>query len=385
MIVGALNEPYPGESRVAITPESAEKLIKNDIDVLVESEAGNDAGYPDKSYQEQNVEITDRKEIIDRSDVLFQVRGMASDPDHAEELLTEAPSGQLQVGMMEPYDADSYVETASEQNLSIVALELMPRISRAQSMDVLSSQANIGGYKAAIVGAEHLPKMLPMMMTAAGTVRPANVFVIGAGVAGLQAIATAKRLGANVEAYDIRLEVKEQVESLGADFVELDLETEQTEGDEEGYAQEMDEEFYAEQRKRLTEVLDYTDIVITTANIPGKPAPELINEEMVKGMRPESVIVDLAAVNGGNCDLTEADETVKKHGVTIMGPTNLPATVPYHASQLYASNLRSFLEDFTVDGELTLDLDDEIIDSTLLTHEGHVRNPHKSNSTEKGE
>lgn len=385
MIVGALKESFPGETRVAITPDSAEKLMKNEIDILLESGAGKQAGFPDDVYEETGVEIAGHKKILKQADVLLQVRGMASDPDHAEELLRSVPEGQVQVGMMEPYQADPYVEIATEENLSVVALELMPRISRAQSMDVLSSQANIGGYKAALIGAEQLPKMLPMMMTAAGTVSPANVFVIGAGVAGLQAIATAKRLGANVEGYDIRLEVKEQVESLGADFVELDLETEKTEGDEEGYAQEMDEEFYAEQRKRLKEVLEYTDIVITTANIPGRPAPELINEEMVEGMDPGSVIIDLAAVNGGNCELTEAAKTVEKHGVTIQGPTNLPATVPYHASQLYATNLRSFLDEFTEDGKLHLDTDDEIIDSTLLTHEGIARNPHKTDSSDGGE
>lgn len=381
MIVGALNESFPGETRVAITPISAKALSKLDLQVLVEHGAGEQAGCEDEFYRGAGAELTTRDEVFERSDILLMVRGMAANPEGWEEDFNQTSPGQVIIGQMDPYNSDNHLEAAARRELSVVSLELIPRISRAQSMDALTSQANIGGYKAAILAAERLPKILPMMMTAAGTVRPASVFVIGAGVAGLQAIATAQRLGAQVEGYDIRLEVKEQVESLGADFVELDLETEEAEG-EEGYAREMDEEFYAQQRERLTEVLNYTDIAITTANIPGKPAPELISEEMVEVMPSGSVIVDLAAANGGNCELTVPDEEIRKQGVTILGPTNLPATVPHHASQLYASNLKSFLSEFTEDGTLALDREDEIVDSTLLTHEGEVLAPHRSEEPE---
>jgi NAD(P) transhydrogenase subunit alpha len=245
-------------------------------------------------------------------------------------------------------------------------------------MDVLSSMASVGGYKAALVAAERLPKLFPLEMTAAGTVQPAEVFVIGAGVAGLKAISTAERLGASVRGYDIRLEVKQEVESLGADFVELDLETEGS-GDDEGYAVEMGEEFYEQQRKELGRVVPESDVVITTAAIPGAPAPELVSEGMIADMDDGSVVVDLAAADGGNCDPTVADETITYEGVTVFGPTNLPATVPKTASQLFANNLYNFLDHLLADGELVIDTEDEIIDSTLLTHDGTIRRPHEEN------
>jgi len=242
-------------------------------------------------------------------------------------------------------------------------------------MDVLSSMASLGGYKAALLAANELPKMVPLEMTAAGTIRPAEVFVIGAGVAGLKAIATAERLGASVRAYDIRLEVKREVESLGADFVELDLETKGT-GDEEGYATEMGEEFLEQQRKELTRVVADSDIVITTAAIPGRPAPELVSEEMIENMDKSSVIVDLSAESGGNCEPTVADERIEHGGVTILGPTDLPSTIAHTASDQFANNLLNFLENMTEDGTLTIDTTDEIVDSTLLVHDGKIRNPH---------
>jgi NAD(P) transhydrogenase subunit alpha len=248
-------------------------------------------------------------------------------------------------------------------------------------MDALSSQASLGGYKACLLAATDLPKMFPMEMTAAGTIRPADVFVIGAGVAGLKAIATAERLGASVRAYDIRLEVKQEVESLGAEFVELDLETEGS-GDDEGYAQEMDEEFYAEQRKQMEEVVPDSDVVITTAAIPGAPAPELVTAEMVADMAPGSVIVDLAAESGGNCEPTVAGETVEHAGVTVHGPTNLPSRISHTASQQFANNVYNFLENLLSEGELDFDFEDEIIDSTLLTHDGTVRAPHRDDGSE---
>ncbi len=368
---------------MAITPETAETLSERDVDVLIESGAGEGAWYSDSEYQEAGCRIVEeRADVLAELDVLFQVRGLAADRDGWTRDLEHLQAGQTLVGLMHPYDAEDEIKQAAERNVRVLALDLLPRISRAQSMDALTSQSNIGGYMSVIQAANALPKLFPMMMTAAGTVKPVNVFVIGAGVAGLQAIATARRLGARVEAYDIRLEVKEQVESLGADFVELDLETKDAEG-ETGYAREMDETFYARQRERLTEVTSYTDVVITTANIPGRPAPELLSEEMVEQMNPGSVIVDLAAPNGGNCELTETGDTVQKHGVTISGPTNLPADVPKTASDLYARNMVSFLTEFTQDGEFTLDRDDEIIASSLLTAEGDVLNPHLDSEDQK--
>jgi NAD(P) transhydrogenase subunit alpha len=248
-------------------------------------------------------------------------------------------------------------------------------------MDVLSSMASIGGYKAVLVAAERLPQLFPLEMTAAGTVRPADVFVIGAGVAGLKAVATAERLGASVKAYDIRLEVKQEVESLGADFVELDLETEGS-GDDEGYAIEMGEEFYRQQRKELGRVVPESDVVITTAAIPGAPAPELVTTEMIEEMAAGSVVVDLSASTGGNCEPTVADETVEIDGVTVLGPTNLPSTVSHTASQLFANNLHNFLDLLVEDGELDVDLDDEVIASTLLTHDGEIRRPHEDDGAD---
>jgi NAD(P) transhydrogenase subunit alpha len=318
--------------------------------------------------------VDDRDDVFERADVICQIRGLAA---NADEPMDPYREGQIVVGTLGPYDLEeeSYDELA-DRRVSAFALELMPRISRAQSMDVLSSMASIGGYKAALVAAEQLPKLFPLEMTAAGTVRPAEVFVIGAGVAGLKAIATAERMGASVKGYDIRLEVKQEVESLGADFVELDLETEGS-GDDEGYAVEMGEEFYEQQRKELGRVVPESDVVITTAAIPGAPAPELVSSEMIAEMDDGSVIVDLSAPTGGNCEPTVAGETIEYEGVTVFGPTNLPATVSHTASQLFANNLYNFLEHLIEDGEVVVDTDDEIVDSTLLTHDGTIRRPHE--------
>jgi len=282
--------------------------------------------------------------------------------------------GQAVVAFLEPLSAAESVKKLAERRLKAFAMELMPRITRAQSMDALSSLATVAGYKAVLLAADHLPRMFPMMMTAAGTVSPARVFVIGAGVAGLQAIATARRLGAVVSAYDVRPAVKEQVESLGGKFVELELETVESE-DKGGYAKAMDEEFYRKQREMMTRVVAENHVVITTAAVPGKKAPVLITEEMVKGMTPGSVIVDLAAERGGNCELTRAGETALSHGVTIIGPINLPATVPYHSSQMYSKNISTFLLHLVKEGELVIDLSDEITRETLLTLDGEVLNP----------
>jgi NAD(P) transhydrogenase subunit alpha len=380
MIVGVPGETAADETRVAITPPVAKKLVGQDLTVHVASGAGEGSDWSDADYRDVGCEVVDDREtVFERADVICQVRGLAA---NADEPMDPYRDGQIVIGTLSPYDLgdETYDELAARE-VSAFALELMPRISRAQSMDVLSSMASIGGYKAALVAAEQLPKLFPLEMTAAGTVRPAEVFVIGAGVAGLKAIATAERLGASVKGYDIRLEVKQEVESLGAEFVELDLETEGS-GDDEGYAVEMGEEFYEQQRKELGRVVPESDVVITTAAIPGAPAPELVSTEMIEGMDEGSVIVDLSAPTGGNCEPTVAGETVEHEGVTIYGPTNLPATVAHTASQLFANNLYNFLDHLLDEGELVLDTDDEIVDSTLLTHDGRIRRPHEGGGDE---
>jgi NAD(P) transhydrogenase subunit alpha len=374
MIVGVPGETESDESRVALVPPVAETLVNDGHDVLVAAGAGHSSDWTDQAYEEVGCTVVDdRDDVFERADIIFQVRALgaadATDIDRYRE-------NQVVVGLLGPYEIDDQtLETLAERNVSTFALELMPRISRAQSMDALSSMASLGGYKAALVAAEELPKMFPLEMTAAGTIRPAEVFVIGAGVAGLKAIATAERLGASVRAYDIRLEVKREVESLGADFVELDLETEGS-GDDEGYAVEMGEEFYEQQRKQLTRVVAESDVVITTAAIPGAPAPELVTTEMIENMDAGSVVIDLSAESGGNCEPTRAGERVTHDGVTVLGPTDLPSTVTHTASEQLANNMYNFLDNMLEDGALDIDTTDEIIDSTLLTHDGEIRNPH---------
>ena len=369
VIVGVPAETDPDETRVALVPPVAADLVNEGFDVCVRSGAGDAADWSDEAYREAGCTVVaDQADVFERSDLVVRVNGLGGT---AAADLDSYRSGQTVVGLLGPYDLDDELEVLADRGVTAFALELMPRISRAQSMDALSSMSSIGGYKSTIVAAERLPKMFPLQMTAAGTVQPAEVFVIGAGVAGLQAIATAERLGASVRAYDIRLEAREEVQSLGADFVELDLETEGS-GDDEGYAREMDEEFYRQQRKELTRVVGESDVVITTAAIPGKPAPELVTEEMVAGMEPGSVIVDLSAATGGNCELTVPDETIDHDGVEIYGPTNLPATVAHHASQLYSNNVYNFIQNM-FDDERRLETDDEVVESTMLTHDGAVQ------------
>lgn len=381
VIVGVPTETDPDEARVALVPPVAAELIEEGLEVCVQSGAGSRADWSDADYREAGCEILeDRETVFERADIVVHVSGLGATADDDLALYRE---DQIVVGLLGPYDLDGELEELADRGTTAFALELMPRISRAQSMDALSSMSSIGGYRSAIVAAERLPKMFPLQMTAAGTVQPAEVFVIGAGVAGLQAIATAERLGASVRAYDIRLEVREEVQSLGADFVELDLETEGS-GDDEGYAREMDEEFLRQQRKELTRVVGESDVVITTAAIPGKPAPELVTEEMVDGMDPGSVIVDLSAATGGNCELTVPDETIDHDGVEIYGPTNLPATVTHHASQLYSNNVRNFIQNMFEEESRTPDLDDEIVDSTMLTHDGEIRWIHPAERDEGG-
>lgn len=372
MIVGIVRELFPGEQRVALVPGDLPALRKLGLEVVIEAGAGVAAGFPDGLYVERGAKVLpDRAAVFAEATVLAQVRAAGADLTHAAADLKILRSGQVLIAMLEPLWEPQSVAALADRGVSALALELVPRISRAQSMDVLSSMATIAGYKAVLLAASYLPRIFPMLMTAAGTLTPARAFVIGAGVAGLQAAATAKRLGARVEAYDVRPVVKEQVESVGASFVELPIAAEGAE-DKGGYARALGDDFYRRQRELMAKVVARNDLVITTAAIPGKPAPVLITAEMVADMHPGSVIVDLAAERGGNCELSKPDETVVANGVTILGPTNLAATVPNHASQLYSRNLLNLLGLMVKDRQLQLESGDEVIAGTLVTHKGAV-------------
>ena len=374
MIVGVPIETYPAERRVALVPLVAADLAKAGLEVVVQPGAGEKAGFPDADYQKVKARlVSDRTQLFSLADVILQVNFLDAHPGAGDdlELLRQ---GQIVLGLLNPFGAPQTAQKLAQRGVTAFALELLPRIGRAQPMDALTSMATIAGYKAVLVAAVELNKMYPLMMTAAGTIRPSRVFVIGVGVAGLQAIATAHRLGALVQAYDVRSAVKEQVESLGAKFVELELNTEGSEGSG-GYAEAMDEEFYRRQREMMARVVAKSDVVITTAAVAGRKAPMLITEEAVQGMHPGSVIVDLAAEGGGNCELTRPGERVEYNGVTILGPTDLPSTVAHHASQMYSKNVSAFLHNLVKEGQLDLNLEDEIIRDTLLTHQGEVINP----------
>ena len=375
MIVGVAVERYPNENRVALVPALIPDLVKAGLEVLVEAGAGEKAGFLDDAYKENGARlVADRTELFSSADILFLVHGLQVDAEAGADDMKLLRSGQIMVGLLNPLGAPEAVRQLADKDITAFALELLPRIARSQPMDALSSMATVAGYKAVLLAAGALNKLYPMMITAAGTITPARVLIVGAGVAGLQAIATSKRLGAVVRAYDVRPAVKEQVESLGAKFVELELETEEAETSG-GYAQAMGEEFYRRQREMMKRVVVESDVVITTAAIPGKKSPILITEDMVKGMEPGSVIVDLAAEGGGNCELTKPGETINAHGVIIMGPENVASTIPYHASQMYSKNLTAFLKNMMDDGELQLDLEDQIIRDSLITHKGEVVNP----------
>ena len=375
MIVGVPAESFPQEHRVALVPAVVPTLLKAGLEVLVQQGAGEQAGFSDDAYQEQGARLVpDRTQLYSSADVILKVHGFNADAEADQDELKLIRSGQVLLGLLNPLGAWQTVEQLAAKEMTAFALEFVPRISRAQSMDALTSMAMIAGYKAALLAADTLKKMYPMMMTAAGTITPARVFVVGAGVAGLGAIATSHRLGAVVRAYDVRPAVREEVESLGARFVEMELETQEAEGPG-GYARVMDEEFYRRQRELMTQVVSESDVVITTALVAGSKAPMLITEKAVQGMSPGSVIIDLAAEGGGNCELTRAGERLEAYGVTIMGPTNLPSTIPYHASQLYAKNVTAFLQNLVRDGEIHLNTEDPIIRETLLTHQGKVVHP----------
>ena len=373
-VLGAPKETLPGERRVALVPSVLSPLIKGGVTVQIEAGAGAASGYPDKEYADKGVVIVpDRRTLFAQADVVAQVNSYSANPDAGRGDLMLFKKGQVLIGMADPLIAFQKVKEMADRGVTAFGLELVPRITRAQSMDILSSMATIAGYKAVLLAADALPRMFPLLTTAAGTITPAHVFIVGVGVAGLQAIATARKLGAVVEAYDVRPAVKEQVQSVGAKFVELPLETGQAE-DKGGYAKAQDESFYQRQREMMARVVAANDVVITTAVVPGKKAPVLITADMVRGMAPGSVVVDLAAERGGNCELTRADEVVVEKGVTILGPTNLPSTVPYHASQMYAKNITTFLLHLTKDGAVNVDLSDEITRETLIARGGEVVN-----------
>jgi NAD(P) transhydrogenase subunit alpha len=363
MIVSALKETVPGERRVALVPDLVPKLRQAGAEVVVQAGAGAAAGFPDTSYQEKGARL--EPEVLATADVLLTVQPPAADA------IARVKEGATLIGFLQPYTNAAGIQALAARRITAFAMELMPRITRAQPMDALSAMSTVAGYKAVLIAANHLPKFFPLLMTAAGTVTPARVFIIGAGVAGLQAIGTARRLGAVVEAYDTRPVVREQVESLGAKFVEFGLETKDAQ-EKTGYAKAQSEEFYRRQGELMAGCVAAADVVITTALIPGKRAPILITEDMVRGMRPGSVIVDLAAEQGGNCALTEPGREVVQHGVVVAGPVNLPSTVPYHASQMYARTVTSYLMHLLKDGTVHFDLNDELTRGPLVTHQGQV-------------
>lgn len=368
MRIAVPKETVSGETRVAATPETVKKLASTGNEVVVQSGAGEAAGHPDSQYTEAGATITpDYAATVSGADAVVKVQKPTS------EELAQLPEGSIFIGYLDPLTDDATAQALAARRINAFAMESIPRTTRAQSMDSLSSQATVSGYKAVLIAADEAPKFLPMLTTAAGTVRPAKVFVIGAGVAGLQAIATARRLGAIVHGFDVRPAVKEQVESLGAKFVEIDLGTDDAETSG-GYAKELTDEQKAKQTELMSETVIESDIVITTAAIPGRQAPQLIPEDVVNKMAPGSVIIDLAAETGGNCALTQVGETVNHNGVKVIGPKNLPATMPLHASQLYAKNVSNLLELMIgEEGAVNVDFSDEIVDGACLTSGGKLK------------
>jgi NAD(P) transhydrogenase subunit alpha len=374
LIVGVPKEIFPGERRVALVPSVIPNLAKAGLEVVLEAGAGRAAGYPDAAYSEKGARLVpERAAVFAEADVILQVLCYGSNDQTGKADLPLFRKGQVLIGFLRPLGSLDVILEIAAAGVTSFAVELIPRTTRAQSMDALSSMGTVCGYKAALIAADRLPKLFPMLTTAAGTITPARVLVIGAGVAGLQAIATARRLGAVVSAYDLRPAAKEQVQSLGGRFVELPIETKDAQ-DASGYARPQDDAFYARQRELLGKVVAEQDVAIMAAVIPGKKSPVLVTREMVYAMAPGSVLVDLAAERGGNCELTRPGEIIVDHDVTIDGQINLASTVPYHASQMYARNLTAFLIHLIKDRQLQVDSSDEIIRETLLTHRGEVVN-----------
>src|SRR5258705_730476 len=375
MIVGVPRESYPGERRVALVPTVLPHLAKAGLEVVIEAGAGVQAGFHDSEYAAKGARVLgDRSEVFRAADIVVQVLCYGSNDQTGRADVPYFRSGQVLIGFLRPFGSLETVREIAATGVTSFSVEFMPRTTRAQSMDALSSMGTICGYKAALLAADALPKIFPMLTTAAGTITPARVLVIGAGVAGLQALATARRLGAVVSAYDLRPAAKEQVQSLGGRFVELPIEAKDAQ-DAGGYAKAQDEEFYRRQRELLAKVVAESDVVITAAVVPGKKSPVLVTREMVAGMAPGSGIVVLAAERGGNCEYTQAGKKIVEHGVTIVGYFNLATDVPYHASQMYAKNITAFLTYMVKDGKLQFNLEDEIIQSTLVTQGGEVVNP----------
>ena len=365
MRVGVPKETAVGEQRVALVPEVVGKLKAKGLEILVQSGAGASALLPDEAFVDAGAQLTDDVAEVWRSDVVVTI----APPTPAD--VARLGAGSLLIGFLAPLTNPAGTRALADAKATALAMEAIPRISRAQSMDALSSQSNVAGYKAALLGAEHLGRFYPMLMTAAGTIPPAKVLVLGAGVAGLQALATAKRLGARATGYDVRPEVAEQVRSLGAQWLDLGLEA----SGEGGYARELTDEERARQQQALTDAIKGFDVVITTALVPGRPAPKLVTEEAVRGMKPGSVVIDLAGEAGGNCELTEPGETVVRHDVTIVSPLNLPATLPEHSSQLFARNVLALLELLVDDdGKLALDFEDEIVKGACIVRDGEIVN-----------
>jgi NAD(P) transhydrogenase subunit alpha len=375
MKIGVPKETYPGEKRVALVPNAIPPLVKKEIEIYVESGAGDQSGFPDTEFEKANAKVlSSRADVFSSSDVIFQVRTVGANSKVGSSDFELFHEDQVLIGLAEPLSALEEMKELAKRKVTTFALELIPRIARAQSMDALSSMATVAGYKAALLAAGMFGRLFPMMMTAAGTITPARMLVVGAGVAGLQAIATGRRLGALVQAYDIRPAAKLEVESLGAKFVSLELEAEDLE-DSGGYAKAQSPEFYRNQQELLANAVAESDVVVTTAAVPGKKAPILITEEMTNRMVPGSVIVDLAAERGGNCSITVPGETIERNGVLINGPMNLPSEIPYTASQLYAKNITTFFLHIFQDGAVRVSSEDEISQETLVTRGGEVVNP----------
>lgn len=372
MKIAVAKESELGENRVALTPDIVSRLVKKGLTILVESGAGDGSFFSNEAYEAAGATIVDEASALwGDADILLKVQPPGVRESGEAEIQWLKPNSVL-VSFLNPLGNPEAIQAIASHNVTALSMEMVPRTTRAQSMDALSSQASLAGYKAVLMAATELPKFFPMLTTAAGTIRPAKVFIMGAGVAGLQAIATAKRLGAVVEAFDIRPEVKEQVQSLGAKFVEVSLDEDTSGGG--GYAKELSEEAKARSRELVATHVSNADVVITTAQVPGKKAPLLVTAEMVSQMKPGSVIVDLAANQGGNCAYTESGRTVTHHGVSIIGPENTPASVPIHASQMYAKNLQALLQLLVKEGELNLDFEDDIISGACVTHDRQIRN-----------
>jgi NAD(P) transhydrogenase subunit alpha len=380
--IGVLREAAAGERRVAVTPAVLPALAKAGAQVVLEAGAGEAAGFRDAAYADRGASVGTREQALD-ADVLAAVRVVAGDPESPD--LERLRQGQVVVGMSAPLAAPEVAAAVASRGATLFSLELVPRITRAQSIDVLSSQANVAGYKAVLVAAAELPKMFPLLTTAAGTIAPARVFVVGAGVAGLSAIATARRLGAVVEAYDVRSAVKEEVESLGARFVELDLDTQQADGGSGAYASAMSDETIRRQRELMAKTVAGSDVVITTAQVQGRRAPVLLTADMVAGMSPGSVVVDLAAEQGGNVEPSEPGETIEVGGVRILGPVNLPATVPYDASLTYAKNVANFLALVLIDGAVAIPEDDQVVQECMVCRDGEIVHARVREALEAGE